>query len=675
MGLWDTLGGIAGGIGGFAVGGPVGAAAGYAAGSALGSAAEGGGGGGGSGGGGGGNANPDDDTYGYYGQKKGMADSDVQYYRGLADQTNATQAQQADYGLANSYLQQSDAARQQQTAALAMQARAAQGLTPSVAELQARNQMNTAFQNQLALQGSARGAGALGAAQANASSGLANTQANVIAQGQAARAAEMAQARDAYMAGASGIRGQDIGTSQLAGNQSLANAQLRAQQQLANQQLAQNYQKLGLDVREEADKQAYEAAALRQGKWATQSTMDENAVDRDWKYGMELASGAASVGAGLAGAAGGGGGGGGGSVPPAEVPSDEHLKTNVMEAGQSAIPMGHSHLESGGSEIAQGAALGQNFVKLGKSVSAMSDIRAKQDIQPMGGGMLMQPPARPSLGAAMQPQAPALGQRFGGLPQQPRSVPMAGGGPAPMPRAMPMGGFGAAPMQAPRAMPGPSAVPMRAPAAPMPPPAATYSAGAANRFLGAAPPAPGLGATAMGNVMSDEHLKTVPQHEQSFDRAIEMARREKLAKPYAAGEYHYQSPQATGVAAHGVMSDEGLKYDENEEPVPLAKRPALSTVLRNTDADKFLDTLKPYTYRYKNLNDEPTTQPSGGKYLGTMAQNIERGPTGHTIVSNTPKGKMLEGGALMSAMSAGLGRLHERMRELEAQRGQLKGTK
>lgn len=87
---------------------------------------------------------------------------------------------------------------------------------------------------------------------------------------------------------------------------------------------------------------------------------------------------------------------------------------------------------------------------------------------------------------------------------------------------------------------------------------------------------------------------------------------------------------------------------------------------RTAEADSFLDTLKPYSYRYKDASDEPSSSPSGGRYLGVIAQNVEKGPTGKTIVKDTPRGKKLEGGALMSALAAGEGRLHERVSQLEA---------
>ena len=88
--------------------------------------------------------------------------------------------------------------------------------------------------------------------------------------------------------------------------------------------------------------------------------------------------------------------------------------------------------------------------------------------------------------------------------------------------------------------------------------------------------------------------------------------------------------------------------------------------LHETEADKFLATMSPYSYRYKDPSNEPTNTPNGGRYLGVMAQNLEKGPTGDTLVKETPRGKALEGNALMSAMAAGEGRLHERLSAAEA---------
>jgi hypothetical protein len=87
----------------------------------------------------------------------------------------------------------------------------------------------------------------------------------------------------------------------------------------------------------------------------------------------------------------------------------------------------------------------------------------------------------------------------------------------------------------------------------------------------------------------------------------------------------------------------------------------------HTVSDAFLQALSDSqsTYRYKDPSQEPTSHPSGGRYLGVMAQALEKTPTGDTIVTNGPRGKSLEMGATLSAALAGEGRLNERVSALE----------
>ena len=83
-------------------------------------------------------------------------------------------------------------------------------------------------------------------------------------------------------------------------------------------------------------------------------------------------------------------------------------------------------------------------------------------------------------------------------------------------------------------------------------------------------------------------------------------------------------------------------------------------------ADDFLDHMKPYTYKYKDPSLEPRIQPTGGTYMGVMAQDLERVPgIGHQLVIDTPHGKMVDQKTALSATMAGLARLNERMRAVE----------
>jgi hypothetical protein len=87
---------------------------------------------------------------------------------------------------------------------------------------------------------------------------------------------------------------------------------------------------------------------------------------------------------------------------------------------------------------------------------------------------------------------------------------------------------------------------------------------------------------------------------------------------------------------------------------------------KHSEAESFLDSLHGgYSYRYKDPSNEPSSEPTGGRYLGVMAQDLEKSPVGPQIVKDTPKGKVLEGNALLSALAAGTGNLHERLKRVE----------
>ncbi len=90
------------------------------------------------------------------------------------------------------------------------------------------------------------------------------------------------------------------------------------------------------------------------------------------------------------------------------------------------------------------------------------------------------------------------------------------------------------------------------------------------------------------------------------------------------------------------------------------------------EADEFLASLHPSSYRYKDNADSPA---GPGRYLGVMAQDVEKGPTGSTLVKDTPRGKMLDVPANLSAALGGIGRLNERLAQLESEHAAMKGKK
>jgi hypothetical protein len=114
---------------------------------------------------------------------------------------------------------------------------------------------------------------------------------------------------------------------------------------------------------------------------------------------------------------------------------------------------------------------------------------------------------------------------------------------------------------------------------------------------------------------------------------------------------------AMGTAATAAMG--ALVSDERTKQMI---RPAGNTV-----SDDFLRSLtqSESTYTYRDPRNEPTDHPTGQRYLGVMAQALERSPTGDTLVKDGPKGKYLELGPLVSALAAGEGRLNERLHAVE----------
>jgi hypothetical protein len=110
-----------------------------------------------------------------------------------------------------------------------------------------------------------------------------------------------------------------------------------------------------------------------------------------------------------------------------------------------------------------------------------------------------------------------------------------------------------------------------------------------------------------------------------------------------------------------AMAQPQVRSDEKMKQLGRMKGPANENI-----ADAFMNRLDPHTYRYISKSDEPVSTPTGGRFLGVLAQDVEKTPEiGRQIVRDTPRGKVLEGGAMMSAMAGGLGRLNQRVRQLE----------
>lgn len=176
-------------------------------------------------------ANPGDTGYKPfdYGGHQGLADSEANHYRQMANSYGSRQAPTTDYTLANQD-------RGQQQSALGLQQSAAMGQAPSVAAIQQQQGLNQAMGMNQSMAASARGGGnsqALAARSALANN--ADMQQGAVNSAAMLRAQEMAQARGDYMSGAMGMGAQDMGRAQyestLAQNQMFGNdkAQMAAE--------------------------------------------------------------------------------------------------------------------------------------------------------------------------------------------------------------------------------------------------------------------------------------------------------------------------------------------------------------------------------------------------------------------------------------------------------------
>lgn len=251
---------------------------------------------------------------------------------------------QVDYGQANADRNDAAGARGAQVDALGMQRQAAAGAAPSRAELLGQQMAGQALNAQLAGAASARGGPlAQAAAQQGATNGAAQYMQQATNQQMAMRAGEMADARNAYMAGASGIRAQDYQGAAQAAQMSQFQGQMEQGQRQLNQQAQMGY--------EAAGQQAQQAG------WDQNTAMraaNQEQDNKDWDR-------VTSIGAGVIGGIGG-------------LLSDASAKVGVA-------PMSGPAAGGGGQlgTLAAGAGLGVLGAKL------LSDERSKMGLMPLAG--------------------------------------------------------------------------------------------------------------------------------------------------------------------------------------------------------------------------------------------------------------------------------------------------
>ncbi len=179
-----------------------------------------------------------------YGGHQGGLEERVGGLSQASDYARDRGAVQANYRDANWSAAQAAQSRGQQQGMAMLMAQRAQGLTPSISQMQADRQMQQAGAQQMSQVASARGAGALALAQRNAAANTAAMQSGISNQAQINAANERMQAEQAAFSAYGGMRGQDMGGQQLAAGQAQFQAGLQQANRAQNDQTALGYQQL-----------------------------------------------------------------------------------------------------------------------------------------------------------------------------------------------------------------------------------------------------------------------------------------------------------------------------------------------------------------------------------------------------------------------------------------------
>lgn len=284
-----------------------------------------------------------DQTGGYdpnrfnYGGTAAGANEDAARYRGLASGAQYRDGAQANYDYAHQEYLRGLQARSGQDAAAQLTLNRALGQTPSIAQMQAAQdiamlqqnagrQMQQAQAAQAAQASSARGAAGVALAQQQAANNTANMQGtigstaaqatqNIASQAQINAAAERLQAEQAASGAYGQLRGADLATQQQMAGQEQFQAQLRQQQRGLNDAMTLGMYQNERGVRQDALSAGIQQQQMLAGSQQQQQSLrfqqqQANANNERALLGMALGGG---MGAAQMTMAGGGGGGGGAS--------------------------------------------------------------------------------------------------------------------------------------------------------------------------------------------------------------------------------------------------------------------------------------------------------------------------------------------------------------------------
>ena len=183
-----------------------------------------------------------------------------------------------------------------------------------------------------------------------------------------------------------------------------------------------------------------------------------------------------------------------------------------------------------------------------------------------------------------------------------------------------------------------------APAAPTTPTAAAAPPTFADRLKAAseAAQAAGMGGRT-GNSSTDKFI------DQS--KATGAAIGKAAAKIFGIGAYG-ASPAAGGAAAPAATEGAAALSDERAKVGVVPAGHALGALL---------ESVEPVEYRYKK-----PARDGAGEHVGVLAQDLEQTPAGRSMVTDTPRGKVVDGGKAALAALAATSDQEKRLRSLEA---------
>lgn len=161
------------------------------------------------------------------GVQRGAMQIGVRPGQGAPQQAQKMYMGEYDNGYGGMFGEQVQEGRGLTVDALGMHRSAATGQQPSAAQILGQQGIDQAARSQQSLAASARGAGALAMAQQQAGYNTAAMQQQAAAQMAALRAQEMESARNSYLQGAMGMRGQDMERLGLAQQRATADADLQ----------------------------------------------------------------------------------------------------------------------------------------------------------------------------------------------------------------------------------------------------------------------------------------------------------------------------------------------------------------------------------------------------------------------------------------------------------------